>query len=262
MLATSGLAASFGPVHVLRDIDIAVRPGEVVGLVGPNGSGKTTLLNCLSGVLTPSGGTITYQGTRIDGLADWRVSRLGIRRTFQTPAQPMKMSVLEVMLCGGDLPIGYGPLRGLFRRRARRAEQAAAVDKAMGLLAFLGLAELAQHAAGRLSGGQQKLLSLGVALMNDPAVLLLDEPTAGVNPTLRRTLTDRLADINRQGTTILVIEHDMAFIGRLCERVYVLDKGAVIAACRPEQLKENPRVVEAYLGAPRVSATVSGGAQP
>jgi branched-chain amino acid transport system ATP-binding protein len=261
MFISRGLGKSFGGVQVLREVDLDIGPGEVVGLVGPNGSGKTTLLNCLSGFLNPSAGTIEYGDVRVDTLADWQVSRLGIRRTFQTAAQPMKMSVLETMLCGGSLPIGSAPVRGLFRRRARATEQAAAVRKAMELLDFLSLTPMVDERAGRLSGGQKKLLSLGVALMTDPKVLLLDEPTAGVNPTLRLTIADRLREVNAGGTTLLVIEHDMGFIGRLCERVYVLDKGSVIASCRPEELKDNPRVVEAYLGAPRTAPVATGGSQ-
>ncbi len=259
MFITNGLDKSFGLVQILRDINLAIEPGEIVGLVGPNGSGKTTLLNCLAGFLRPSAGTIEYDGRRIDKLPDWKVSRMGIRRTFQTASQPMKMTVLEAMLCGGNLPIGNAPVRGILRRKARAVEQSGAVGKARELLDFLSLAQLTEQPAGRLSGGQQKLLSLGVALMNDPKVLLLDEPTAGVNPTLRRTMSDRLKDINAAGTTLLVIEHDMGFIGRLCDRVYVLDKGDVIASCKPNQLKDNPRVVEAYLGAPRAAPLARGG---
>lgn len=261
MFVTDGLAKSFGGVPVLHDVALKIEPGELVGLVGPNGSGKTTLLNCLSGFLTPNAGTIEYRGARVDRLADWQVSRLGVRRTFQTASQPMKMSVLETMLCGSSLPIGSAPVRGLFRRGARAIEQAAAVGKALELLDFLNLGHLLEEPAGRLSGGQKKLLSLGVALMSDPKALLLDEPTAGVNPTLRLTIADRLKDVNAGGTTLLVIEHDMGFIGRLCERVYVLDKGRVIASCRPDELKDNPRVVEAYLGAPRTAQVATGGKQ-
>jgi branched-chain amino acid transport system ATP-binding protein len=262
MFISRGVGKSFGSVQVLRDVELEIEPGEIVGLVGPNGSGKTTLLNCLSGFLNPDAGTIEYDGTRLDRLADWQVSRMGIRRTFQTASQPMKMSVLEAMLCGAALPIGSAPVRGLFRRKARAAEQAAAVGKALELLDFLSLSHMTEEPAGRLSGGQKKLLSLGVALMTDPKVLLLDEPTAGVNPTLRLTIADRLKDINANGTTLLVIEHDMGFIGRMCERVYVLDKGSVIAACRPDELKDDPRVVEAYLGAPRPVHVATGVSRP
>jgi ABC-type branched-subunit amino acid transport system ATPase component len=262
MFTSDGVTKSFGSVQVLQDVDLAIEPGEVVGLVGPNGSGKTTLLNCLSGFLNPDAGRIEYDGARLDRLSDWQVSRLGVRRTFQTASMPMKMSVLEVMLAGASLPIGSAPVRGLLRRKARAGEQAAAVRKALDLLEFLSLRHMVEERAGRLSGGQKKLLSLGVALMTDPKVLLLDEPTAGVNPTLRLTIADRLKDINADGTTLLVIEHDMGFIGRMCGRVYVLDKGSVIAACRPDQLKDNPRVVEAYLGAPRPAHVATGASRP
>jgi branched-chain amino acid transport system ATP-binding protein len=261
MFTTRGLGKSFGAVQVLHDVDLDISRGEVVGLVGPNGSGKTTLLNCLSGFLNPDVGTIEYAGTPLHERSDWEVSGLGIRRTFQTASLPMKMSVLETMLCGGSLPVGMAPVRGLLRRRARATEQAAAVRKALELLDFLSLGHMVHEPAGRMSGGQKKLLSLGVALMTDPEVLLLDEPTAGVNPTLRLTITDRLKEINARGMTLLVIEHDMGFIGRMCERVYVLDKGSVIAACRPDELKDNPRVVEAYLGAPRPAPVATEASQ-
>jgi ABC-type branched-subunit amino acid transport system ATPase component len=169
------------------------------------------------------------------------------------------------MLCGAHLPVGASPVRGLLQPRRRHAEEQAAVAKAHELLSFLKLGDKTHHAAGRLSGGQQKLLSLGIALMTEPEVLLLDEPTAGVAPPLRRTLVDRLQEINARGTTILVIEHDMHFIGSLCSLVHVLDKGEVIASCAPSELKDHARVVEAYLGKPRrarlgVAGNVGGAA--
>lgn len=251
MLIADCVDLGFGGVRVLQGASLTVERGQVVGLVGPNGSGKTTMLNCLSGFLTPDAGTVTYDGRVINGLSDWQTSRLGVRRTFQAPAQPMRMSVLEAMLCGAALPTGISPVRSVLQPRRRRAEESAAIDRAHELLKFLNLTAKADDPAGRLSGGQQKLLSLGVALMTSPQLLLLDEPTAGVAPPLRRTMIERLKEINGEGTTILVIEHDMHFIGKLCEFVHVLDKGQVIASCRPEELKDQPRVVEAYLGTPR-----------
>jgi branched-chain amino acid transport system ATP-binding protein len=251
MLSADSVTKHFGGAWVLRNATLSVPEGGIVGLVGPNGSGKTTLLNCLSGFLRPDGGSVHFDGRRIDRLPDWKVSRLGVRRTFQAPAQPMKMTVLESMLCGAASPVGASPIRGLLQPRRRLEEERASVEKARELLAFLKLDGKQDHAAGRLSGGQQKLLSLGVALMTEPKVLLLDEPTAGVAPPLRRTLVERLQEINARGTTILVIEHDMHFIGSLCGLVHVLDKGEVIASCKPSQLKEDSRVVEAYLGSPR-----------
>lgn len=251
MLSADSVEMSFGGAKVLRRATLDVSEGGIVGLVGPNGSGKTTLLNCLSGFLRPDAGAIHFNGQRIDKLPGWKVSRLGVRRTFQSPAQPMKMTALESMLCGAQLEVGASPVRGLLQPRRRRAEEKEAVAKAHDLLSFLKLSDKAHHAAGRLSGGQQKLLSLGIALMTEPKVLLLDEPTAGVAPPLRRTMVERLQEINAGGTTILVIEHDMHFIGSLCGLVHVLDKGEVIASCAPSELKDNSRVVEAYLGKPR-----------
>lgn len=259
MLATDQVSKHFGGMSVLNRVNVCVEPGEIVGLVGPNGSGKTTLLNCLSRFLTPDEGTIHFGGTRLDRMPAWKVSRLGIRRTFQLPGQPMKMTVLEAMLCGAHLPIGSSAIRGLLSPKRRKAEESEALHRAHELLDALKLAHLAHERAGRLSGGQQKLLSLGVALMDKPSVLLLDEPTAGVNPTLRLSLVERLQEIHAAGTALLIIEHDMAFIGRLCQRVYVLDRGEVIASCHPSELKHDARVVEAYLGAPKTATVAQGG---
>lgn len=249
MLTSEHVSKRFGGVSVLKHVSVSIGPGEIVGLVGPNGSGKTTLLNCLSGFLAPDEGSIRFRGTRLDRMPAWKVSRLGVRRTFQLPGQPMKMTVLEVMLCGAHLPAGASTIRGLLSPRRRKAEESEAVGRAHELLSLLTLAQLAHERAGRLSGGQQKLLALGVALMDKPSVLLLDEPTAGVSPVLRPALAERLQEIHAAGTAMLIIEHDMGFIGRLCQRVYVLDRGEVITSCHPGELKDNARVVEAYLGA-------------
>lgn len=251
MLTAVDVQKKFGGNQVLDGVSLAIEPSEIVGLVGPNGSGKTTMLNCLSGFVKPDGGEVTLNGRVISGSPAWKVSRLGLRRTFQLPQQPLKMTALESMLCGASLPTGAKPIVGLVATKKRRAEEREAIGRAWELFEVLKLASVAHTAAGRLSGGQQKLLSLGVALMDRPSFLLLDEPTAGVNPTLRQSLVDRLLEIRDPKTSLLIVEHDMGFVGRLCDRVYVLDKGEVIASCLPSQLMDNPRVVEAYLGVPR-----------
>lgn len=253
MLVTDQVSKQFGGMTVLNRVSISIQPGEIVGLVGPNGSGKTTLLNCLSGFLSPDEGTIRFGDIRLDRLPAWKISRLGVRRTFQLPSQPMKMTVLEAMLCGASLPVGAS-MFGLFRPKHRQAEEREAIRRAHELLDMLKLSHLTHQPAGQLSGGQQKLLSIGTALMEKPSVLLLDEPTAGVNPTLRLGLVEHLKEVHKSGTSLLIIEHDMDFIARLCHRVYVLDRGEVIANCHPSELKDNPRVVEAYLGAPKTTA--------
>jgi ABC-type branched-subunit amino acid transport system ATPase component len=248
MLSAEGVSKRFSGISALRGVDMTVAPGEIVGLVGPNGSGKSTLLNTFSGFIRPDAGTVTFHGERIDRRRPWNIAKRGLQRTFQLPAQPERMTALEAMLTGADLPRGSTLTQSLLRPRRVRAEQAQAIERARVLLDELTLLDLEHHAAGALSGGQQKLLALGVALMREPDLLLLDEPTAGVNRSLRRALVARLRAVNEAGTALLIVEHEMGFVTDLCERVYVLDKGEVLTACEPSELVSDPRVVEAYLG--------------
>jgi ABC-type branched-subunit amino acid transport system ATPase component len=252
MLRAEDVHKHYAGLAALAGAGLSVEAGEIVGLIGPNGSGKSTLLNVLSGFLRPERGDVTFLDQRVAGRKPHEIARLGLRRTFQLAAQPLRMTALEVMLAGADLPLGATIRGSLLRPRGVASEQREAVDRARALLEELTLAPLQHHAAGMLSGGQQKLLSIGAALMTEPRMLLLDEPTAGVNATLRHSLLDRLHALREQGTTLLVVEHDMAFIGALCDRVYVLDKGAVVAVCAPAELVDHPRVVEAYLGSARI----------
>jgi branched-chain amino acid transport system ATP-binding protein len=248
MLVAEGISKHFSGIAALRGVDMEVSPGEIVGLVGPNGSGKSTLLNALSGFIRPDAGKVIFHGQRIERRRPWDIAGRGLQRTFQLPTPPQRMTVLEVMLTGAHLPRGATMTQSLLRPRRVRAEQRDAIERAAKLLDELTLLELQHHAAGSLSGGQQKLLALGVALMSDPDLLLLDEPTAGVNRSLRRALVARLRAVNEAGTALVIVEHDMGFVGELCGRVYVLDKGEVLTCCQPSELATNERVVEAYLG--------------
>ena len=250
MLRAEHVRKHYAGVVALADASLAVGAGEVVGLIGPNGSGKSTLLNVLSGFTRPDGGTVHFGDQRVDGLAPHRIARLGMRRTFQLAAQPRRMTVLEVMLTGAQPRAGARVRDSLLRPRRTGLEERVALTRARELLDELTLLDLQDHAAGTLSGGQQKLLSIGAVLMSDPPLLLLDEPTAGVNAVLRQSLLTRLLALRDRGTTLVVVEHDMAFVGELCGRTVVLDKGEVVADCAPSELAANPRVVEAYLGAP------------
>jgi ABC-type branched-subunit amino acid transport system ATPase component len=251
MLVAEGISKHFSGIVALRGVDMEVSPGEIVGLVGPNGSGKSTLLNALSGFIRPDSGKVIFHGERLERRRPWDIAARGLQRTFQIPTPPQRMTVLEVMLTGAHLPRGATVSQSLFRPRRVRAEQREAIERAARLLDELTLVELQHQAAGSLSGGQQKLLALGVALMSDPDLLLLDEPTAGVNRSLRRVLVGRLRAVNEAGTALMIVEHDMGFVGELCSRVYVLDKGEVLTCCPPSELVTNPRVVEAYLGSRR-----------
>jgi ABC-type branched-subunit amino acid transport system ATPase component len=248
VLVAEQVSKRFSGVTALDGVDVEIAGGEIAGLVGPNGSGKSTLLGVLSGFVRPDGGRVKFDDTYVRRPRPWTLAAMGVRRTFQLPQEPRRMTVLETMLTGDDLTVGATIGGSLFRRRRVASEQRDAIAKARRLLEELTLSDLGDRAAGSLSGGQQKLLSLGVALMGEPRVLLLDEPAAGVNPNLRKTLVDRLRAAHASGTTLLVIEHDMGFVADLCERVYVLDRGRLVTCCAPGELASDPRVVEAYLG--------------
>ena len=241
-LEGAGIVKRFGGLTAVDGVDIEVAPGEKVGLIGPNGSGKTTLFDCLSRVVKADGGTIRLNGADISGLAPHRVARLGVSRTFQIIRVYRDLTVRENM----ELSIQWGRigLRGLFRRTdtATRA-------KAEQLMEFLMLDGLRDEPAGTLSGGQRRLLEIGMALMSDPRLVLLDEATSGVNPSLVEDIKDRLRVINEQGVAFLLVEHNVQFVADLCERVVVLDAGSKLAEGTPRQVMDDPAVVEAYFGA-------------
>ncbi len=248
MLVADRIVKHFAGVAALDGASIEVGAGESVGLVGPNGSGKSTLLNVVSGFETGEKGSVELSGRKVTGKEPWDIAKLGLVRTFQHANLPTRMSVMDLMLVGGRLSKGETIRGSVFGRKGVRAEEAAAVAKAWGILERIKLDGLAEHPGGKLSGGQQKLLSLGMALMGDPTILLLDEPTAGVNPSLRLELAEHLRGLQSEGITLLTVEHDMRFITDVCDRVYVLDRGRIIACCPPAELSEHPEVLEAYLG--------------
>lgn len=248
MLETKAISKNFGGLEVLRDVTFRVKQGEIVGLLGPNGSGKTTLLNIMSGFIQASGGTVFYDGRDITGAEPHRISQLGLRRTFQLPRMPGKMSCAELLLTSVQQPAGSGVFSLFARPGAVRNEERLARKRVFEMMERLLLTPVADRPAAALSGGQQKLLALGAAILGGARLLLLDEPTAGVNPALRMSLVDTLHEIRDQGVTIVVVEHDMGFIAKLCDRCVVLDRGSLIADCKPDELLGNSGVVEAYLG--------------
>jgi branched-chain amino acid transport system ATP-binding protein len=248
MLDLEGVSKEFGGLAAVSGVSLSVAAGTITGLIGPNGAGKTTLFNMLAGSFAPSAGAIRFAGRRIDGLPAHRVFAAGLVRTFQIPRPFAEMTVLENLML---VPRGQSGERfwNNWLRPARvRAEERRHRERAKETLDFLGLTRLADEPARILSGGQRKLLEIGRALMAEPRLMLLDEPGAGVNPTLLGEIVDRIAALNARGLTFLVIEHNMELIQRLCRPVIVMAGGRVLMEGTADEVRRDPRVLDAYLG--------------
>jgi neutral amino acid transport system ATP-binding protein len=231
-LRADGVSKSFGGLQALADCSLTAEAGRITGLIGPNGSGKTTLFNAITGYERIDSGQVYLDEQRITGASPQRVFSLGVGRTFQLTRIFPRLTVLENMLVPAN--------RGRSTREHR--------ERAMDLLAFTGIASHARALAGTLSYGQRKLLELAYVLVADPAVVLLDEPAGGVNPSLIHHITDRIRELNEAGRTFLIVEHNMEFVMGLCHQVTVLDSGSVVASGPPEVIRTDPRVLDAYLG--------------
>ncbi len=243
MLEVRDCSKAFGGVVANHEISLEVREGEIVGLIGPNGSGKTTLFNSIVGFHPIDDGSIRFLGREISSLRVPNIARLGLLRTFQQTRIYGKMTCMQNM--AASLPYRGEGVIGMFRRF-----DGAVAERAEELLEFVGLYSKRHLRGGDLSFGQQKLLEFAMALMNEPKLLLLDEPTAGINPTLINGLIDRLKRANEQlGITLLVIEHNMRVIMNLAERIYCLAHGELLAEGLPEAIQNDQRVIDAYLGA-------------
>ncbi len=243
MLAVEAVSKRFGGVVANQAISISVDEGEIVGLIGPNGSGKTTLFNSIVGFHPIDSGSISFEGREISKLRVPDIARLGMLRTFQQTRIYGRMSCMENMRI--SVPHQQESLRTILARFPREVD-----EKAESLLEFVGLYTKRYLLAGDLSFGQQKLLEFAMALMNEPKMLLLDEPTAGINPTLINGLIERLRQVNAElGITLLVIEHNMRVIMNLAERIYCLAHGELLAEGTPDALQNDQRVIDAYLGA-------------
>ncbi len=249
ILETRNLTKDFGVFRAVDSVSMAIMPGSITGLIGPNGAGKSTFFNVLTGVLAPTAGRVFLNGQDITGLSPDVLFQKKLARTFQIPRPFKRMSVLENVMLSPLAQIGEG-IFGPFLSAAKMREQEEKIRvRALELLEFVTLEKLADQAAGRISGGQSKLLELARVLMGDPAVILLDEPAAGVNPSLTRILIERIEELNRQGKTFLIIEHDMDFIMRHCDPIIALAEGAIVFQGTAEQAQNSPTLLDAYLGA-------------
>jgi ABC-type branched-subunit amino acid transport system ATPase component len=254
LLEVTGLRRSFYGVQALAGMDLRVEGGTITGLIGPNGAGKTTLFNCVSGLIPPEAGRVVFDGEDITGWRADRVTRRGLVRTFQIARGFPRLSVLEnLMLYGAGQP-GETLWRALARPRAVGEREDGLRARAFEVARRLNLMAVINAAASDLSGGQKKLLELGRALMTDPKLILLDEPIAGVNPTLAGEIAHHLESLRADGVTFLIIEHHLDVIARLCDPVVVLAEGRHLAEGSFAALAADPRVQEAYMGRRRVPA--------
>jgi branched-chain amino acid transport system ATP-binding protein len=243
ILETKGLKKYFYQLEALKGVDLHVEEGELLGLIGPNGSGKTTLFDCVTGVFKPSAGKVFFKGKDITALKpDWSY-KLGIGRTFQLAQLFPEMTVLENML------LAIQESQGTMLNRLFRIREDENRNKALSLLEFLKIDHVKDEFAKNLSYGQQKLLDMGMVLMSDPELIMLDEPLAGVNRSLAIEIVERIRELQQNyGCTFVIIEHDMKVVMDLCERIIVLDYGEKIAEGTPEEIQNNESVLSAYFG--------------
>ncbi len=247
-LKVRDLRKTFGGITAVDGAGFEIEKGSMTGLIGPNGAGKSTTFNCITGTYTPDSGVVEFNGEDITGLEPYEVAERGLVRTFQIARELSEMTVLENMMVAPMHQRGETLWRSVFARGDVNKQEEEILERAWETLEFFDIEHLANEYAGNLSGGQRKLLEMARALLTDPEMLLLDEPFAGVNPTLEERLLEHIHELRDQGYTFLIVEHDMDLIMQNCEKVIVMHQGRILTEGTPEEVRNNEDVIEAYLG--------------